>query len=126
MRVSEGGPVPGAVPAYLRSGSAVLNEAENVWLAMLDGWRAQQFARNLAPSTVDARRSIVLQFRAFAESYPWSWTAGAGGRVLHRAARRSWCVALDGAGLSERAADVPGVSDRSRLRVERAVLGPVR
>lgn len=75
MRVSEG-PVPGAVPAYLRSGSAVLNEAENVWLAMLDGWRAQQFARNLAPSTVDARRSIVLRFRAFAESYPWSWTAG--------------------------------------------------
>jgi site-specific recombinase XerD len=75
MRVPEES-TPGAVPVYLRSGSAVLNEAENVWLAMLDGWRAQQFARNLSPSTVDARRSIVTRFRVFAESYPWSWTAG--------------------------------------------------
>jgi len=40
----------------------------NVWLAMLKEWRAQQFARNHYPSTVDTRRSIVLRFPGFAES----------------------------------------------------------
>ena len=42
-------------------------------MAMLDGWRAQQFARNLSPSTIEKRRSIALRFRDFAECYPWSW-----------------------------------------------------
>ncbi|WP_253259159.1 tyrosine-type recombinase/integrase [Subtercola boreus] len=42
---------------------------------MLDGWAAQQSARNLSSSTIDKRRSIAIRFRAFADSYPWSWSA---------------------------------------------------
>jgi len=42
---------------------------------MLDGWAAQQVARNLAGSTVEKRRSVAIRFRAFADCYPWSWSA---------------------------------------------------
>jgi len=75
MRDDPRGPA-GAVPGVLRSGTGVLHEAETVWIAMLDGWAAQQFARNLSPGTVEARRATVLRFRQFADCYPWEWTAG--------------------------------------------------
>ncbi|WOO98328.1 site-specific integrase [Micrococcus terreus] len=75
MRTPVGGSA-GMVPVVLGSGMSVLNEAETVWVAMLDGWAAQQFARNLAPGTVEGRRSTVVRFRVFAEAYPWQWTAG--------------------------------------------------
>lgn len=65
---------PGAVPAYLSGGVAVLKVEESVWSAMLDGWRAQQFARNLSPTTVEQRQSVVRRFCRFADSYPWSWS----------------------------------------------------
>lgn len=68
---------PGSVPVHLQGAVAVLNEEETVWEAMLSGWRAQQFARNLAPSTVDRRRELVTRFRVCADAYPWSWTVGA-------------------------------------------------
>ncbi|AND15260.1 hypothetical protein [Rathayibacter tritici] len=69
--------VAGSVPAHLQGAVAVLNAEETVWEAMLGGWRAQQFARNLAPSTVDRRRDLVTRFRVYADAYPWSWTVGA-------------------------------------------------
>ena len=65
---------PGAVHAYLTGGVAILNAEESVWGAMLDGWRAQQFARNLSPTTIEQRQSVVRRFRLFADSYPWSWS----------------------------------------------------
>ena len=74
MRTPEVGPV-GSVPPVLRCGTGVLNEAETVWVAMLDGWAAQQFARNLSAGTVEGRRSTVMRVRRFAEAYPWQWTA---------------------------------------------------
>lgn len=66
---------PGAVPNHLRANIAVLNVEESVWVAMLDGWAAQQIARNLSASTVEKRRSVAMRFLAFADCYPWSWTA---------------------------------------------------
>ncbi|MEC5176700.1 hypothetical protein RCH16_001708, partial [Cryobacterium sp. MP_M5] len=66
---------PGVVPAHLRSSIAVLHAEESVWRSMLDGWAAQQVARNLAGSTVEKRRSVAIRFRAFADCYPWSWSA---------------------------------------------------
>lgn len=42
---------------------------------MLDGWRNQQLARNLAFSTIENRERIVLQLIAHVNEYPWSWTA---------------------------------------------------
>jgi site-specific recombinase XerD len=74
MRMDEAGQ-PGAVPIYLRANVAVLNAEESVWVAMLDGWAAQQVARNLSASTVEKRRSVAMRFLAFAGCYPWSWTA---------------------------------------------------
>lgn len=76
MRTLQGSPA-GVVPVVLRSGATVLNEAETVWVAMLDGWAAQQFARNLSAGTVEGRRSTVVRFRVFADCYPWQWTVSA-------------------------------------------------
>lgn len=45
-----------------------------MWLAMSDGWRAQQIARNLSISTVEKRWSVALRFQRFADCYPWSWS----------------------------------------------------
>ncbi|WP_253259533.1 site-specific integrase [Subtercola boreus] len=53
----------------------MLNTEEIVWVAMLDGWAAQQASRNLAGSTIDKRRSVAVRFQLFAECYPWSWSA---------------------------------------------------
>jgi site-specific recombinase XerD len=65
---------PGAVPVHLSGGVGILNAEESVWVAMLEGWRAQQFARNLSPTTIEQRQSVVKRFRLFADSYPWSWS----------------------------------------------------
>lgn len=66
---------PGTVPSHLRANVAVLNVEESVWVAMLDGWAAQQTARNLSVSTIEKRRSVAMRFLAFAECFPWSWSA---------------------------------------------------
>ncbi|MGO2152252.1 MAG: tyrosine-type recombinase/integrase [Microbacterium gubbeenense] len=62
------------VRSLLPPGVALLNEPETVWAAMLDGWAAQQLARNLSRSTIVGRRGLAERFRQFAESYPWEWT----------------------------------------------------
>lgn len=54
----------------------VLNAEETVWQAMLDGWRAQQLARNLSRTTIVQREYVANRFRRFADAYPWAWTAG--------------------------------------------------
>jgi integrase/recombinase XerC len=42
----------------------LLRPAEQVFEAMLDRWRNQQLARNLAASTVEGRRATVRAFGA--------------------------------------------------------------
>jgi integrase/recombinase XerC len=42
---------PGAAVLQLVDGVALLRPEEQVFAAMLDGWRAQQLARNLQPHT---------------------------------------------------------------------------
>ena len=57
----------------LVEGVPLLHPEPQVFDAMLQGWRNQMLARNLAASTVGNRLS---QMRAFAEhnaSYPWQW-----------------------------------------------------
>src|SRR5579859_3386576 len=41
---------------------------------MLQGWRAQQLARNLAPSTIEGRVKTVMAFAVHADEFPWTWT----------------------------------------------------
>ena len=42
---------------------------------MLDGWRAQQLARNLAFSTIGKRLAAIRAFTRHADAFPWAWTA---------------------------------------------------
>jgi len=43
---------------------------------MLDGWRAQQLARNLALATAGRREAMVRAFAAHADAFPWQWGPG--------------------------------------------------
>jgi hypothetical protein len=52
----------------------LLRPEEQVFSAMLDGWRNQQLARNLAFSTVEGRERVVRAFAAHADAFPWQWT----------------------------------------------------
>lgn len=40
---------------------------------MLDGWRAQQLARNLDYTTIEKRLGAVRAFAHHADAFPWAW-----------------------------------------------------
>jgi site-specific recombinase XerD len=65
---------PGTSALHLAAGVPLLRPEEQVFEAMLEGWRAQQVARNLALSTIDGRVRTVLAFAAHADAFPWAWT----------------------------------------------------
>jgi site-specific recombinase XerD len=66
---------PGSAGSVLADGVALLRPAEQVFEAILAGWRDQQLARNLAFSTVEVRLGQVKAFAAHAEAFPWQWSA---------------------------------------------------
>lgn len=68
-----GGEAPGAAVLHLVDGVALLRPEEQVFAAMLDGWRAQQLARNLAFGTIEKRLAVVRAFAAHADALPWAW-----------------------------------------------------
>jgi hypothetical protein len=75
---------------------------------------AQQLSRDLAEGTVHPRRSLVVRFRDFADSYPWSWNVGVVEEFfleLHAVGG----AAHHGPRVAECAADVPAVPGGSRL-----------
>jgi site-specific recombinase XerD len=72
--VSRGLAVPGAVRLHLADGVPLLRPEDQVFQAMLDGWRNQQLARNLARSTVEGREATVRAFAAYVSAYPWAWS----------------------------------------------------
>ena len=84
---------PGAAGLVLAGGLPLLRPEEQVFSAMLDGWRNQQLARNLALSTVDGREVKVRAFARHADAFPWQWTAQLADewlgdlRSVHRCAR---------------------------------------
>jgi site-specific recombinase XerD len=59
---------------HLVAGVALLRPDEQVFEAMVEGWRCQQVARNLAFGTVDARLRRLRAFTDHAGCYPWAWT----------------------------------------------------
>ena len=67
--------VPGAARLHLADGIPLLRPEEQVFTAMLEGWRNQQLARNLALATIAARERAVRAFTAHADAFPWLWTA---------------------------------------------------
>lgn len=47
---------------------------ERTFIEMLEGWRNQQLARNLAFATINAREAEVRRFVTVAGEYPWRWS----------------------------------------------------
>jgi site-specific recombinase XerD len=66
--------VAGSVGLVVVAGVPLLRPDDQVFEAMLDGWRQQQLSRNLAFATVDARQEVVRRFQAHSGDYPWVWT----------------------------------------------------
>jgi hypothetical protein len=66
--------VPGAVRLGLADGVPLLRPEDQVFQAMLDGWRNQQLARNLARSTVEGRKATVRAFADYVSACPWAWS----------------------------------------------------
>ncbi|MER6173603.1 hypothetical protein [Streptosporangium sp. NPDC001681] len=69
---------PGSARLHLVGGVPLLRPEEQVFAAMLDGWRNQQLARRLAFSTVEGRERDVRMFAAHV------------GRSRGRGRRRWW------------------------------------
>lgn len=69
------GALAGSARLVLLDGIALLRPDEQLFEAMLEGWRNQGLARNLARSTVQARERQVRAFQAHAATFPWEWTA---------------------------------------------------
>ncbi|GAA2970900.1 site-specific integrase [Streptomyces enissocaesilis] len=65
---------PGAAGLHLVSDLPLLRPDEQVFTAMLDGWRNQQLARNLAFSTIEGREKTVRAFARHADTFPWTWS----------------------------------------------------
>jgi site-specific recombinase XerD len=73
--MGRGDGIPGAAGLVLAGGLRLLHPEEQVLEAMLEGWRNQQLARNLAMSTVEGREERVRAFARHADAFPWQWTA---------------------------------------------------
>ncbi|MDT3440333.1 site-specific integrase [Pseudofrankia sp. BMG5.37] len=69
------GRAPGAAGLHLARGVPLLRPEEQVFAAMVEGWRNQQLARNLALSTIYGREKAVQAFARHADAFPWQWTA---------------------------------------------------
>jgi site-specific recombinase XerD len=72
--MTDDGLIPGAAGLHLVDGLPLLRPDEQVFTAMLDGWRNQQLARNLAFGTIDGRENTVRAFARHADAFPWRWT----------------------------------------------------
>lgn len=68
------GEVPGAARLHLADGVPLLRPEEQVFEAMLTGWRNQQLARNLAFSTIEGRENRVRAFFRHNGVFPWEWS----------------------------------------------------
>lgn len=67
--------VQGAAGLDLADGIGLLRPEEQVFSAMLEGWRHQQLARNLSIATIAVRERAVRAFAVHADAFPWLWSA---------------------------------------------------
>jgi hypothetical protein len=73
-RVNGSWQVPGAAPAlFVVGGAPLLHAEEQMFEAMLAGWRDQQLARNLHADTIKDRLLGVRRFQRFTNDWPWAW-----------------------------------------------------
>lgn len=64
----------GAASLVLVDGVPLLHPEPQVLEAMLEGWRNQMLARNLATSTITSRTKLVRQFVEHSNAFPWEWS----------------------------------------------------
>lgn len=64
----------GSAGLHLVDGVPLLHPEDQVFAAMLEGWRNQQLARNLGHSTIEGRERQVRAFFRHSDAYPWWWT----------------------------------------------------
>ncbi|MER5354660.1 tyrosine-type recombinase/integrase [Kitasatospora sp. NPDC002551] len=68
--------IEGSARLELIAGVRLLHPEDAVLEAMLKGWERQQLGgKGLQDKTVGGRRSVVRQFMAFTDKYPWHWRA---------------------------------------------------
>lgn len=60
---------------FVVGASVLLRPDEQVFEAMLGGWRDQQLSRNLSTDTITARVDLVRRFQRFVNDWPWTWQA---------------------------------------------------
>jgi hypothetical protein len=66
--------VPGGAPSlFVAGGTPLLHAEEQVFDAMLAGWRDQQASRNLHADTIKDRLLAVRRFQRFTNDWPWAW-----------------------------------------------------
>ncbi|MFS4105978.1 hypothetical protein [Streptomyces sp. PD-S100-1] len=68
------GLIPGSARLHLIDGLPLLRPDEQVFEAMIKGWRNQQLARNLSPGYVNDQERTVRAFTRHADAMPWQWT----------------------------------------------------
>jgi site-specific recombinase XerD len=74
--VADKGDFGGAAHLQLVAGAALLHPEEQVFEAMLTGWRAQMTSRYLSATTVRQREQLVRRFHTWTNEYPWRWSPG--------------------------------------------------
>src|SRR6266581_3106276 len=65
---------PGSAGLHLAAGVPLLHPDEQVFAGMLEGWRVQQLARNLAFATVGRREATVSAFCWYVTDPAYGWT----------------------------------------------------
>ena len=102
---TKGSSPSGSVQLVLPAGLPLLHPETQVFEGMIEGWRNQMLARNLAESTIVAAVRVVRVFKAHHDVWPWLWTPAmsdewfADLRSVHHIATstvRSYQVALRG------------------------------
>jgi integrase/recombinase XerC len=68
------GGIPGSSGLVLPDGVPLLHPEPQMFEAMLEGWRNQMLARNLAVATITARARQVRAFVQHCNVYPWQWS----------------------------------------------------
>jgi len=58
---------------FVIGGAPLLHPEQQVFEAMVEGWRDQQLARNLKSDTISERLGAVRRFQRFTNDWPWSW-----------------------------------------------------
>jgi site-specific recombinase XerD len=66
--------IPGRIPEILaRQEVGLLRADQQVFEAMLNGWRAQLLARGLSTSYIVSSGRVVERFQEHSNDYPWRW-----------------------------------------------------